>query len=158
PTQRITALFALASVYEKVIGSPAEAERALRTALSIEPDNPRAIRALIHRLAAKQNEPELDVQPATQAAAKLEIPSLLDRLSQVEKDRLVKCDILLELAEIRSALKDASLAEKALVEAVATAPDHARAFARLSRFFRSPHNPGPGGLDAVSYARALGAV
>jgi tetratricopeptide (TPR) repeat protein len=155
---RITALFALASVYEKVMGTPIEAERALRTALSIEPDNPRAIRALIHRLAAKQNEPDADGQPQNKAAAKLEIASLLDRLAHVEKDRLVKCDILLELAEIRALLKDMPLAEKALVEAVATAPDHARAFARLSRFFRSPHNPGPGGLDAVSYARALGAV
>lgn len=155
---RITALFALASVYEKVLSEPQEAERALRTALTIEPENPRAIRALIHRLAAKQNEPDADGQPQNKTAAKLEIASLLDRLAHVEKDRLVKTDILLELADIRAALKDAPQAEKALVEAVATAPDHARAFARLSRFFRSPQNPGPGGLDAVSYARALGAV
>ncbi len=158
PAPRITALFALASVYEKVLGEPVEAERALRTALSIEPENPRAIRALIHRLAAKQNEPDADGQPQNKTAAKLEIASLLDRLAHVEKDRIVKCDILLELADIRVALKDMPQAEKALVEAVATAPDHARAFARLSRFFRSPQNPGPGGLDAVSYARALGAV
>lgn len=155
---RITALFALASVYEKVLSEPMEAERALRTALGIEPENPRAIRALIHRLAAKQNEPDEDGQPQNKVAAKLEIASLLDRLAGVEKDRHVKCDILLELADIRVALKDMPQAEKALVEAVATAPDHARAFARLSRFFRSPQNPGPGGLDAVSYARALGAV
>ncbi|MBX3208705.1 MAG: hypothetical protein KF764_26970 [Labilithrix sp.] len=179
PAPRITALFALASVYEKVLGEPMEAERALRTALSIEPENPRAIRALIHRLAAKQNEPDGDGSRRSRAsfpeaddadgagrapsgvnktAAKLEIASLLDRLAHVEKDRHVKCDILLELADIRVALKDMPQAEKALVEAVATAPDHARAFARLSRFFRSPQNPGPGGLDAVSYARALGAV
>ncbi|MBX3262830.1 MAG: hypothetical protein KF782_24335 [Labilithrix sp.] len=158
PAPRITALFALASVYEKVLSEPIEAERALRTALSIEPENPRAIRALIHRLAAKQNEPDADGQPQNKTAAKLEIASLLDRLAHVEKDRHVKCDILLELADIRVALKDMPQAEKALVEAVATAPDHARAFARLSRFFRSPQNPGPGGLDAVSYARALGAV
>jgi tetratricopeptide (TPR) repeat protein len=158
PGPRITALFALASVYEKVLSQPIEAERALRTSLTIEPENPRAIRALIHRLAAKQNEPDADGQPQNKTAAKLEIASLLDRLAHVEKDRHVKCDILLELADIRAALKDMAQAEKALVEAVATAPDHARAFARLSRFFRSPQNPGPGGLDAVSYARALGAV
>jgi tetratricopeptide (TPR) repeat protein len=155
---RITALFALASVYEKVLGVPTDAERVLRTALGIEPENPRAIRALIHRLAAKQNEPDEDGQPQSKTAAKMEIASLLDRLAHVEKDRHVKCDILLELADIRVALKDTPQAEKALVEAVATAPDHQRAFARLSRFFRSPQNPGPGGLDAVSYARALGAV
>lgn len=158
PAPRITALFALASVYEKVLSEPLHAERSLRTALTIEPENPRAIRALIHRLAAKQNEPDPDGQPQNKMAAKLEIASLLDRLAHVEKDRLVKTDILLELADIRIALKDMPQAEKALVEAVATAPDHARAFARLSRFFRSPQNPGPGGLDAVSYARALGAV
>ncbi|MBX3228079.1 MAG: hypothetical protein KIT84_27360 [Labilithrix sp.] len=155
---RITALFALASVYEKVLATPADAERVLRTALSIEPENPRAIRALIHRLAAKQNEPDEDGHPQSKTAAKMEIASLLDRLAHVEKDRHVKCDILLELADIRLALKDMPQAEKALVEAVATAPDHQRAFARLSRFFRSPQNPGPGGLDAVSYARSLGAV
>jgi tetratricopeptide (TPR) repeat protein len=155
---RITALFALASVYEKVLGVPTDAERVLRTALGIEPENPRAIRALIHRLAAKQNEPDEDGQPQSKTAAKMEIASLLDRLAHVEKDRHVKCDILLELADIRVALKDTPQAEKALVEAVATAPDHQRAFARLSRFFRSPQNPGPGGLDAVAYARALGAV
>lgn len=158
PGPRVTALFALASVYEKVLGEPLEAERALRMALAIEPENPRAIRALIHRLAAKQNEPNASGQPQNKAAAKLEIASLLDRLAHVEKDRHVKCDILLELADIRVALKDMPQAERAIVEAVATAPDHTRAFARLSRFFRSPQNPAPGGLDAVSYARALGAV
>ena len=158
PGPRITALFALASVYEKVLSDPDQAERSLRTALGIEPENPRAIRALIHRLAAKQNEPTADGLPQNKTAAKLEIASLLDRLASVEKDRHVKCDILLELADIRTALREMPAAEKALVEAVATAPDHARAFARLSRFFRSPQNPGPGGLDAVSYARALGAV
>jgi tetratricopeptide (TPR) repeat protein len=158
PAPRITALFALASIYEKVLSQPIEAERALRSALTIDPENPRAIRALIHRLAAKQNEPDADGQPQNKTAAKLEIASLLDRLAHVEKDRLVKCEILLELADIRAALTDMAQAEKALVEAVATAPEHARAFARLSRFFRSAQNPGPGGLDAVSYARALGAV
>jgi cellulose synthase operon protein C len=145
---RITALFALASVYEKVLGEPSLAERALRTAIGIEPENPRAIRALVHRLAAKQNEPDAD-----KASAKREIASLLERLAHVEKDRHVQSDILLELADIRIGLRDMPAAEKALVEVVATAPDHARAFARLSRFFRSPQ-----GLDAVSYARALSAV
>jgi len=153
---RITALFALASVYEKILARPGESERALRKALQIEPENPRAIRALIHRLAAKQNEPDEDGQPQAKTPAKLEIASLLERLALVEKDRHVKTDILLELADIRIGLKDTAQAEKALVEAVATAPDHARAFARLARFFRAAQ--APGGVDAVSYARALGGV
>lgn len=158
PAPRITALFALASVYEKILGRPADAERALRSALKIDDENPRAIRALIHRLAAKQNEPGEDGRPHDKNQAKLEIAKLLEQLSHVEQDRHVKCDILLELADIRIGLKDMGSAEKALVEAVATEPSHARAFARLSRFFRSPNNPGAGGLDAVSYARALGGV
>ncbi|MBX3192515.1 MAG: hypothetical protein KF819_36330 [Labilithrix sp.] len=153
---RITALFALASVYEKILARPADAERALRKALSIEDDNPRAIRALIHRLAAKQNEPDESGMPQAKTPAKLEIASLLERLAHVEKDRHVKCDILIELADIRVGLKDLAQAEKALVDAVASAPDHPRAFARLGRFFRSAQ--APGGIDAVSYARALAAV
>jgi tetratricopeptide (TPR) repeat protein len=153
---RITALFALASVYEKILARPSEAERALRKALSIEPENPRAIRALIHRLAAKQNEPDEHGEPQQKTPAKLEIASLLERLAVVEKDRHVKCDILLELADIRIGLKDLNQAEKALVDAVAVAPDHPRAFARLGRFFRAAQTPG--GVDAVSYARALAAV
>ena len=153
---RITALFALASVYEKILARPSDAERALRKALAIEPENPRAIRALIHRLAAKQNEPDENGEPQQKTPAKLEIASLLERLAVVEKDRHVKCDILLELADIRIGLKDMNQAEKALVDAVAVAPDHPRAFARLGRFFRSAQ--APGGVDAVSYARALAAV
>jgi len=153
---RITALFALASVYEKILTRPSEAERALRKALSIEGENPRAIRALIHRLAAKQNEPDEHGEPQAKTPAKLEIASLLERLALVEKDRQVKVDILLELADIRVGLKDLNQAEKALVDAVATAPDHPRAFTRLGRFFRSAQ--APGGIDAVSYARALAAV
>jgi tetratricopeptide (TPR) repeat protein len=153
---RITALFALASVYEKILARPGDAERALRKALSIEGENPRAIRALIHRLAAKQNEPDDDGEPQQKTPAKLEIASLLERLAVVEKDRHVKCEILLELADIRINLRDLNQAEKALVDAVAVAPDHNRAFARLGRFFRSAQ--APGGVDAVSYARALAAV
>ncbi len=153
---RITALFALASVYEKILARPLDAERALRKALSIDGENPRAIRALIHRLAAKQNEPDEHGEPQAKTPAKLEIASLLERLALVEKDRHVKCDILLELADIRIGLKDMNQAEKALVDAVATAPDHPRAFSRLGRFFRAAQ--APGGIDAVSYARALAAV
>ncbi len=152
---RITALFALASVYEKILTRPADAERALRKALLIDEQNPRAIRALIHRLAAKQNEVDEEGRPQSKVNAKLEIASLLERLAHAEKDRRVKCDIFLELADIRIGLKDPAQAEKALVEAVALVPDHPRAFGRLTRFFRlSPQ----GAMDAVSYARALGAV
>lgn len=149
--QRITALFALASVYEKILTRPNDAERALRRALDIDGDNPRAIRALVHRLAAKQSEVP---DASAKTAAKLEIAQLLERLAGVEKDRDVKCEIFLELADMRLSLKDTSQAEKALIEAVATHPAHPKAFGRLGRLFKQEG----GGVDAVSYARALAAV
>jgi tetratricopeptide (TPR) repeat protein len=156
---RMTALFALASIYEKVLGDLLEAEKSLRTALGIEPESQRAIRALIHRLAEKQNEPEGTLSAQAKVAAKLEIASLLDRLAHVEKDRTIKSDILLELADVRISVDDMLQAERALVEAVAIAPTHARAFTRLSRFFRSPGVAGrPAAFDGDAYARALGAV
>ncbi|AKV01095.1 TPR domain protein, putative component of TonB system [Labilithrix luteola] len=153
---RVTALFALASVYEKVLSRPADSENALRRALEIDKDNPRAIRALIHRLAAKQNETAADGSLHSKAPIKLEIASLLERLTLVEPDRRVKCDILIELADIRFGLKDVAQTEKALIEAVAICPDHPRAFGRLARFYRTPG--GGGAVDGVSYARALATV
>ena len=145
---RLTALFALASVYEKVLAKPAEAERSLRQALSIEPGNPRALRALLHRLAASRT-------PGMQrsVAEREEIADLLERLAQAEREPTPKCDILLELAELRMGLSDPHGAERALVEAVAQAPHNARAFARLGALFKTP-----AGRDAVSYARALSSV
>lgn len=155
PAPRITALFALASVYEKILARPSDAERALRKALSIDEENPRAIRALIHRLAAKQNEPEDGGDhPQARLAAKLEIATLLERLAGVEKDKTAKCEILLELADIRVGVKDAAAAEAAMVEAVATCPEHPRAFSKLARLFRTAG----GAVDPVQYARALAAV
>ncbi len=153
---RMTALFALASVYEKVLSRNDDAEAALRRALAIEEKDPRAIRALLHRLAAKQSEMDEFGSPRDKMPLMIEIASLLERLAAAETDAHAKCDVLLELADIRVALKDPGQATKSLVEAVATAPEHPRAFARLARLFRSAD--APGGLDAVAYARALGAV
>lgn len=156
PAPRITALFALASIYEKVLSRPAEAERVLRRALSFDERNPRAMRALVHRLAAKQNETDETGHTADKTQAKREIAELLERLADVEQNHEAKAEILIEVADIRSALKDPTRAEKALIEAVATAPQHPRAFARLSRLFRTPGEAG--GVDAVSFARALAAL
>ncbi len=147
---RLTALFALASIYDKILGRPDDGEDALRRALGVDGTNPRAIRALIHHLAAKAQAAE---EPSRKLAPKLEIASLLERLADVEKDPAQKCEILLELVDIRTHLKDTAQAERALIEAVAHDPRHARAFARLGRFYR-----GAAGFDAVSYARALATV
>jgi tetratricopeptide (TPR) repeat protein len=148
PGPRLTALFALASVYEKVLHRPEEAERCLRLALEADPKNPRAIRALLHRLVAKQKD------GSGGRAGKAEIADLTEALADTERDPLQKAEILLELAEQRAELSEHSAAERALIEAVAQAPSNARAFARLGRFFRT----GQGQIDAVSYARALTAV
>lgn len=145
---RITALFALASIYDKILHRADDAEKALRRAIELDPENPRAIRAMIHRLAAREK-----AQGGFEAGTRLEIGALLERLALVETDPATKCDILLELSDIRQSLKDPGLAERALVEAVAHSPTSARAFAKLSRLYRTAD-----GFDAVSYARALQAV
>ena len=148
PSPKLTALFALASVYEKVLARPDDAERALRLALSIESSNARALRALLHHLASHR---QPNVPPT--AASREEIATLLERLSQAERDPSSKCDILLELSDLRMHLGDPHAAERALVEAVAHAPQNARAFARLGALYRMP-----AGRDAISYGRALTAV
>ncbi|HEV3189174.1 MAG TPA: hypothetical protein VGY54_01685, partial [Polyangiaceae bacterium] len=53
PTSKLTGLFALASIYEKVLARPADVDRVLRAALAIDPSNPRALRALIRRMTAE---------------------------------------------------------------------------------------------------------
>lgn len=153
---RITALFALASVYERLLSRPNDAEDSLRRALAIEGDNPRAIRALIHRLAAKHGETDETGTPHDKTTALTEIATLLERLALVEGDAHAKCDVLLELADIRLALKDPSQASKALVEAVATAPGHPRALSRLARLFRAPETASD--RSASAYAQALASV
>ncbi len=88
-----------------------------------------------------------------QRARRLEIANLLHRLAEVEKEPEKKSEILLELADVLVRLSDSANAERALVEAVATAPSHARALARFAAFFQRPE-----GSDAVGHARALTAV
>jgi hypothetical protein len=140
PGPRLTALFALASVYERVLDRKAEAERALRSALSIEPLNPRALRALLRHLA--QN---------TKVDSRSEQAQILEQLADVEQDAAQKCDLLAELATLRTRLGDASGAERALVGAVAHAPGNAKMFARLAASFKTPQ----GAADDTAYAHAL---
>lgn len=149
---RLTALFALASIHEKVFRRPEDAEVALRTALSIDERNPKALRALVHRLAAKQDETEVDDLPRRQVL-RGEICSLLERLADVEPEPRAKTEILLELADLLVQGKRLDHAERVLVEAVAHSPGDDRAFGKLGRLFKRQD-----GEDAVSYARALTSV
>ena len=147
---KLTALFALASIYEKVLTRPQDVDRVLRAALAVDPNNARALRALLRRMAA---EPVVDDERG-QRARREEIADLLGRLASVEKDPEQKTGILLELAEVHQRLADPRAAERALAEAVATSPTNARAFARLAGLYRKPD----GGRDNIGYARALAAV
>jgi tetratricopeptide (TPR) repeat protein len=143
---KLTALFALASIYEKVLTRPADVDRVLRTALAVDPTNARALRALVRRMAA---EPE-DADEASRTRRRREFADLLQRLAAAETDLEQKSGILAELSEVQLRLGDKSAAEASLIEAVACSPPNVRAFTRLSSLFR-----GADGLDQVTYGRAL---
>ncbi len=146
---KMTALFALASIYEKVLFKPREVDRVLRAAVAIDPDNARAISGLVRVIAAEPPEGS----GATREARRAEIADLLERLSNVEKGADQKTGILMELADVRVRLGNAKAAEAALVEAVAVSPSNAHAFGRLTGLFQ-----GRSGRDDAGLARALGSV
>lgn len=145
---RLTALFALASIYEKVLARPEDAERVLRAALDVDPKNARALRALLRRLTSGSSSSVSNV--GARAPDTAEVAMLLQRLAEVETDPEQKCGILMELAELRLGQSDTTGAEQALMEAVAQSPSNAKAFAKLASLSRTPT-----GQDAVRYARVL---
>jgi len=146
---KLTAFYALAGIYEKVLQKPDEVDRVLRAALAVDPTNVRALRGLLRRLSADlENEDE-----AHGRARREEIADLLGRLADAEADPEKKATILLELADVQVRLRDPKAAERTLIEAVVTSPSGARAFARLTGLFRRA-----GKTDATGFARALNAV
>jgi tetratricopeptide (TPR) repeat protein len=142
---KLTALFALASIYEKVLARPAEVDRVLRAALAIEPSNVRALRALLRRMTSEP--PKAADNEAL--SRRREIAELLSRLADAENDPEIKSGILMEMSEVHLRIHDAQAAERALVAAVAIAPSNARAFARLTGMLRT---------DPAGQARALSGV
>jgi tetratricopeptide (TPR) repeat protein len=146
---KMTALFALASIYEKVLARPADVDRVLRAALAIEASNVRALRALLRRVAS--GPPLADA--AAERARQTELADLLERLAQGETDPEQRSGFLVELSDARTRIGDFAGAEAALVEAVAGFPASARAFARLASHFRRGAT-----TDTVGHARALQAV
>jgi tetratricopeptide (TPR) repeat protein len=144
---RLTALFALASIYEKVLSRPVDAERALRSALEVDPANARALRGLLRRLTAKRG--HADDGPPPDSA---EVCNLLGRLAEVERDPAQRSQLLVQLAELQVNLGDSGAAERALIEAVAQTPGNTKAFARLAAVCREPGAKSP---EPVRYARAL---
>lgn len=144
---RITAFFALASVQEKFLHAPADAEESLRGILELDPNNVRALRALLHKMVGR---------PGEGAAAQDREPDILritEQLVRLETDPAQRTRLLLQLAELRFRRGERSAALDMLVESVAQAPDHARSFTRLARVFRTKD-----AFDAAGYARALEAV
>ncbi|HTB76557.1 MAG TPA: hypothetical protein VK762_25095 [Polyangiaceae bacterium] len=146
---KLTAFFALASIFEKVLARPEEVDRALRAALELDPSNVRALRALLRRLAA---EPVPDDEAALRARRE-EMADWLGRLADTEREPEAKSALLLELSEMHVRLGNARGAERTAVEAVVTSPSNARAFAKLTALFRRPN-----GMDQVGFARALASV
>jgi cellulose synthase operon protein C len=146
---KLTAFFALASIFEKVLERPEEVDRALRAALELDPSNVRALRALLRRLAAEPTPPD----EATLRARREEMADWLGRLADVERDPDQKSALLLELSEIHIRLGNPRAAERTLVEAVVTSPANSRAFAKLTALFRRAD-----GMDQVGFARALASV
>jgi cellulose synthase operon protein C len=146
PGPKLTALFALASLYEKVVSRASDVERVLRAALELDPTNARALRGVIRLLraspAAQQREPTVMT----------EIANLLERLAESEPGPDQKQAIYLELCDMRASLGDRTASERALVEAAAQAPTP-EALRRLAAFHKTAQ-----GQDIVAYARALTSV
>ncbi|MDB4997514.1 MAG: domain protein putative component of TonB system, partial [Myxococcaceae bacterium] len=146
PGPKLTALFALASLYEKVVSRESDVERVLRAALVLDPQNPRALRGVIRLLrsspAAQQREPTVMT----------EIANMLERLAESEPGPDQKQAIYLELCDMRASLGDRAASERALVEAAAQAPTP-EALARLAAFHKTAQ-----GQDIAAYARALTSV
>ena len=146
---KLTALFALAAIYERVLARPADVDRVLRATLAIESHNARALRALLKRTAVAPAKAD----PAAERARQTEMAELLERLTEVENDPDQRAAFLVELSECRLKMGEKAAAERTLVEAVAAAPGNARAVTRRgARFVRV------GQADAGGYARALGVV
>ncbi|MGH7284459.1 MAG: tetratricopeptide repeat protein, partial [Polyangiaceae bacterium] len=156
PAPRLTALFALASIYEHVLSKPNDAEDSIRKALEIDPANARALKALLRHITSVRNASMEDLGREERE----EVASLFERLTNVERDPVQRCDLLLQLADSRNKLGDKPAVERALIEATAQNPASVSAFARLAACFRTPPAVAsdPWTRDHVAHARALAQV
>ena len=112
PKSRLSALLDLAELYRRRSDRVADVERVLRAALDADPTSERAVREL---LAVRRSH-----------APPEEVTALLARLAGAVHGVEAKATILGELADAQLAAGDVSAAERALVEASASAPNAAR--------------------------------
>ncbi|WP_394830861.1 hypothetical protein LVJ94_30565 [Pendulispora rubella] len=136
---RLTALFALGSLYERVLSKPDQVDRVLRAALEIDPMSARALRGLVRRLGSS---PQANERPVRE-----EISSLLERLGRVETAPEQKGAIYLDLSQVRATLEDRTGSERALCEAIAWLPG---LLDRLVAWHTTPQ-----GLDRKAHMTAL---
>ena len=145
---QLTALFALASIYDKVLAQKVEHERVLRAAIALQPGNTRALGALVEMLQQARA-----ARVAGEPGDDRELTSLMRRLAGAETDPNRQSEMLLRIADLEIEIGDIAAAEHSMIDAIARTPDNARAFARLAALFRKDD-----GLDAAAYARALQAL
>jgi tetratricopeptide (TPR) repeat protein len=126
---QLAAYLSLAAIYEQALQRPEDAERALRQALTKDPNHPHALRALLERRrVARASGAKLS------ADAQEEMADMLGRLARGEAEPERRSELLLELAELWVALGDRGEAERALIEAVVRAPSHGSALGKLAAF------------------------
>lgn len=152
---RLTALFALASIYEKVLVRAPDVDRVLRAAIAIDPGNVRALRALLRRMATEP----FGQDPQAVRSRRLEMSNLLGRLAEAESDPDTRSSLLMELAELQLRLEEPGAAQRSLVAAVACAPANNRAFTRLNALFRAnPSECARALKEVISLGEKLGQV
>ncbi len=140
---QLGAYFSLATLYDRALARPDDAECALRQALAMSPDHPHILRELVklHRVARAGGR--------LANTEREEMCGMLRALADDEANGEARSELLLELAEVSVELGDRPKAAAALVEALARAPSQERAWGRLAAF----HG---GSLEA--YAAALARV
>ena len=147
---KLTALFALASIYERVLARPADVDRVLRAALAIDPGNARALRGLLRRVAAEMAAGRRDA-PSANAARRSPICWGAWPAWRTTPSR--RRALLQELAEVSQRLGDRrggrARAHRGRGHVALQRPRLRAAGGSL---------PTAGGRDAAGYARALGGV
>jgi tetratricopeptide (TPR) repeat protein len=138
---RLGAHLERADVYARVLGRREDAARALQAALEVDPASVAALRQLLVLARAAQ-------------APREELAPLLARVGDAETDPEAKAAALTELAQLRRAAGDTAGAERALVEAVAQAPNDAR-IALVFETHAEPSEQARVLAAAVARARAL---